>query len=500
MKEEGRRTKDFLRASSFYLLPFVLLATANAAGYRYGASDQAFYTPAVMQHLDPLLFPADGTLLNTQSRLTLADETVAAAANLTRLELPALYLVLYVLTLVLMAGAVFCIGKTMYRERWTSVVLLAAMSLRHAIARSGTNSLEGYFHTRQLAFAFGALAVCAFLRRRYAAVALLLGCAAALHPTTTLWFAVWLTAATFAAEPRWRVGLIQIAVATLPIFTWAFVNGPLAGRLVRMDAEWIAAIGEKDYLFPLQWPPYAWTLNLAYAVVIGLIWWARRRSGALRDRETAMVIGCLTLVAVFACALLFQMSPIALAIQLQPARVFWLLDFLTVIYVAWLLAEYVPRGRPSGAVAAAVIVGILAAARGGYVMRVEFPDRPLFQVGIANNDWGRAMAYARSTDRSTAWLADPAHAALYGSSVRVAGERDVFVEALKDTALGMYDRRIAIRTRDRIAELVDFQSLTAARARQLAAKYNLDYLVTTQTLELPVAFETGTLRVYQLRD
>jgi hypothetical protein len=76
----------------------------------------------------------------------------------------------------------------------------------------------------------------------------------------------------------------------------------------------------------------------------------------------------------------------------------------------------------------------------------------------------------------------------------------VFVEALRDTALGMYDRRIAIRTRDRIAELVDFESLTAARARQLAAKYNLDYLVTTQTLELPVAFETGTLRVYQLRD
>ena len=38
---------------------FVLLATLNSAGYRYGASDQAFYIPAVLRHLDPALFPRD---------------------------------------------------------------------------------------------------------------------------------------------------------------------------------------------------------------------------------------------------------------------------------------------------------------------------------------------------------------------------------------------------------------------------------------------------------
>ena len=32
---------------------FVVLATANAGGYRYGASDQAFYIPAVMRALEP---------------------------------------------------------------------------------------------------------------------------------------------------------------------------------------------------------------------------------------------------------------------------------------------------------------------------------------------------------------------------------------------------------------------------------------------------------------
>ena len=37
---------------------FVLLATANGAGYRYGVSDQAFYIPVVARALDPARFRA----------------------------------------------------------------------------------------------------------------------------------------------------------------------------------------------------------------------------------------------------------------------------------------------------------------------------------------------------------------------------------------------------------------------------------------------------------
>jgi hypothetical protein len=91
------------------------------------------------------------------------------------------------------------------------------------------------------------------------------------------------------------------------------------------------------------------------------------------------------------------------------------------------------------------------------------------------------------------------HAVLYGTSVRVAGERDVLVEAVKDAAIGMYDRRIAIRTDERIRAIPDFLHLSAADARSLGAEYRLDFLVTEQRLELPVAFESGALRVYRLQ-
>jgi hypothetical protein len=63
----------------------------------------------------------------------------------------------------------------------------------------------------------------------------------------------------------------------------------------------------------------------------------------------------------------------------------------------------------------------------------------------------------------------------------------------------MYDRGVAMRTRDRIAAVGDFHSLTAGRARALAASYDLDFLITDRALDLPVAFQAGTLTVYRLR-
>jgi hypothetical protein len=45
----------------------------------------------------------------------------------------------------------------------------------------------------------------------------------------------------------------------------------------------------------------------------------------------------------------------------------------------------------------------------------------------------------------------------------------------------------------------DFASLDANRARQLAQEYALDYLVTERTIDLPVAFASGKIRIYRLR-
>lgn len=494
-REGGARLSFLLFA--FLLAPFVVLGTANAAGYRYGASDLAFYGPAVMRHLDPELFPRDHPLIDAQARLTFMDETVGTIARLTTDNYPVLFFGLYLVTLILLAAGAALAGAVFYRHSTTTIALLAALTLRHAVAKTGTNTLEAYFHPRQLAFACGALAVAAFLRGRYpAAAAGLLG-AALLHPTTTLWFGIWLTVAYVLSDRGWQRRLAIIAGSAALVAIWAFVRGPLAGRLTVMDAEWLGMLSSKDYLFPLQWPLAAWVLNLGYAAVIWLVYRWRRSAGVLVERERAVVLGCLALLPVFLIAAALSAARVALAIQLQPARVFWMLDFLATVYVVWAAAEGAAASRRRSLFAAAAIT-LLAIARGAWVMQVEFPDRPLFETSVPG-DWGRTMAWARSQPAGTGWLADPNHAARYGSSIRMAAGRDVYVEAIKDGAIGMYDKTIAVRTRDRLEAVGDFASLSAERARELGSAASLDYLVTEQDLALPLAFQSGSLRVYRLQ-
>ena len=481
------------------LIPFVLLATLNSAGYRYGASDQAFYLPAIFDRIDPALYPRDSPLIHSQARLTAVDETVAVAAKALPLDLPWLMLALYVLALASLAWGALALGAHLYRTLGASAALLSALTLRHAITRTGTNTLEGYFHPRQLAFALGVLAVAGFLRSGPRWSVLPLVAAALLHPTTALWFVIWLGVAAYGADPHYRRTLFAGTIAAGAGSAWAVTAGPLADRLSPMDPAWLATLSAKDYLFPLEWPAHAWAFNLLYAPLIVWIYRRRRDLGLLARREADVVRGCLSLLLVFAAAVVLHTQGIALAVQMQPARIFWMLDFLAIVYVVWALAEG-GHGTARRAWTAAAIIAALAMVRGGYVAFVRFADRPMFAVELPQNNWGRVMHWARtSTSVSSHWLADPLHAALYGTSVRVAAQRDVFVEEIKDSAIGMYDRPVAMRTRERLLAIGSFTALTAERVRALAAENGLDYLVTEQALTLPVAFRSGPLVVYRLR-
>jgi hypothetical protein len=482
---------------AFSLIPFVLLATLNSGGYRYGASDQAFYLPAVYLQLDAELFPRDVSVLTAQTRLTAADEVIGWMVRFTGASLPALFFVLYVGALVLLAWGVWRIGASLHASTWTIVGLLAAMTLRHAIARSGTNTLEGYFHPRILVFALGALAVSSFLRGRIAVPLALLAAAGTIHPTTALWFIVWLATAAAIARPDLRKYILTGGLIAAVAGTWALTLGPLAGRLSIMDPQWREMLASKDYLFPLRWPLHAWIINLAYLPLIAWVYSARSRAGLMGPLERALVLGSTSLVVVFAGALVMHGIGVVLAIQLQPARLFWILDFLATIYLVWALAEGRVLRMRTAAVATASLLMAFSAARGAYVLVTS--DRPTVQIDVPEDDWGRVMAFVRTTDKDSAWLADPLHAALYGTSLRVAGLRDVFVEAFKDSALGMYDRQIAVRTADRLAALPNYLLMTTEDFKRIGQQYDLDFMIAARHLDLPLVFESGPIRVYRLQ-
>ncbi len=214
---------------------------------------------------------------------------------------------------------------------------LALLTLRHRIARTGANSIEGYMHPRMLAFGLGLCAL-AFIVRRSAwpAVGLLLAAGLA-HPTTAGWFVIVAAAAVAATRvpTRWMAATVIGAGTVVTVL----LVGPMAGVLPVMDPEWLAVLAEKDYLFPAAWPPYAWVINLAYIAVIALVFRARQRAGVAAAGERGLVAGLVVLVLIFWVSVPLTMARVALAVQLQVPRVFWILDAVALAYLAWWLID-----------------------------------------------------------------------------------------------------------------------------------------------------------------
>jgi hypothetical protein len=483
-------------------LLFGVLATANSGGYRYGVSDQAFYVPAAVLAMDAEAFPKDAPLVASQARLLVADEIIGVASSITGLRLPALFLAGYVVTLAALAVAGASLGRALGLSGWGTAALLLLMTFRHRIARTGANSLEGYMHPRMLAFAVGTGALAALVRGRPGWALVGVAVAAGVHPTTAFWFGIVVAVGIVVARPAWRRPLLAVGAALLLAGLWVVLAGPLAGRLAPMDPAWLTVLAGKDYLFPTDWPIYAWVLNLLYPAVIVASYRYRAARGLAVPGEGALVAGLLALVVVFLLSVPFTALRIALAVELQVTRVFWILDIVAVAYLAWWLTR--PPAARTASWRPAVVVAVLLAAsagRGIFLLTVEAPERRLVAVDLAESPWHDAMGWLRSQPADWHVLADPGHAWKHGTSVRVGARRDTLVESTKDSAIAMYDRDVAMRVADRLAAVGAWDSLDAAAFRRLDARYDLDVAVADagHVIDLPVLYRNRQFVIYDLR-
>lgn len=423
------------------------------------------------------------------------DDIAAALVTTVGVSLPALFFSTYLLGLALLFGAAVAIGRGLYRSWWTVALLTALLTLRHRITQTGANSLEAYLQPRMMACALGLWAIAAYLRGRGTLALGLVAVAFAVHPTTALWFGIWIATALAVSEQSWRRPLVGLAALGAAMAFWMVSFGPLRGHLVRMDPLWASVLAGKDYIFPFDWTPFFWVANLGYGVLIVAIYQVRRNRGVAQPRECGLVAGALALACVFLMSWPLMRAWVALALQLQTSRVFWMLDLFASVYLAWLLAEGLPVRFQRALVAAVVAI---AAGRGAYVTFSEHRGAPFVAVNLPDDNWTDAMRWISRAPPGSHVLADPGHAWKYGTSVRVAGERDLYLEEVKDTALALYSREVAMRVLGRIQDAHDFDTLTPERANALATQYDLNYLVLDRDIALPVVYRNGRFRVYAL--
>ena len=261
-------------------LLFVLLATVNAAGYRYGVSDQAFHVPAVVRALDPAAFPRDAALLDSQARFMLFDDAVALAVRTTGLSLEAVFFIGYLVTAALLWTGILLIGRQLLHSPMATLLLGAAVTLRHRIPRTSANSFEPYFYPRTLAFSLGVIAIAALLRRKRGPALLLVALSMLAHVTTGAWFAVLIGVACLSLDrPARRLSAAAIVIA-LTAAVWMAASGRLQPLIAPIDSAWLDVISTKDSLFPTDWPAWAWMANLALPAALLAIHRWRGRLGA----------------------------------------------------------------------------------------------------------------------------------------------------------------------------------------------------------------------------
>jgi hypothetical protein len=233
--------------------------------------------------------------------------------------------------------------------------------------------------------------------------------------------------------------------------------------------------------------------------VVALGYRLRAAAGLVGPAERGLFQGALALLAVVVAAVPFVEARIPIAVQLQPGRIFWIWDFLATVYLVWLLAEGPVTASRARACTVSILLVVLASTRGAYIMKWEFPDRPLVRIELPHGDWRRALDWAASTPVGSNFLVDPNHAWRYGLGFRIGARRDVFLEASKDPAFASYSEAAAVRLTTRARDIGDFNALTAVRARALAEKYDLDYVIAEHSIDLPVMREFGVFKVYALR-
>jgi hypothetical protein len=296
----------------------------------------------------------------------------------------------------------------------------------------------------------------------------------------------------------WRVSARTtplVIAAGVAVAVWFAVSGS------RMDAAWLSVIRGKDYLFPAAWPLWAWLIDLAYPVVLWLIY--RRRVALGRDvpGERGVIIALLVSMLGFLLSVPLTALDVTLAVQLQITRILWVLDGVALLYLAWWLVDDLAAGvgmRWRGV--AVVLLAMASLGRGWYVLTIDTP-RPLVTTTLLADDWTAAMGFLRTQPASLHVLADPGHAWMYGSSVRVSAWRDTVLESMKDEAMAIYDRTIAMRVGERQQTLEGFAGWSDDRMREVASRYHADVLVfdRSRAFGFPVLYQNPRFVIYDLR-
>jgi hypothetical protein len=450
--------------------PLLLLLLTFAAvaihGYHYGVQDQFIYVPAIKQHLDGGLYPHDAAFFQVHTRAMLFDELVALSARASRLPADWVVFLWHLSSLYLMLFAAFRVSQRCFKDRraqWAATLSVAVM-LTLEVAATLLFLADDYLHPRTLATAALLFALAAVLDKSWRALPWL-GLAGLFHPTMAAAGALHLL--FLAWRPRW----VALTAGLIPLL---LLGG--GSDALRNDA-WREVLATRWYLFPLQWPWYAW---LGVVAPMGLLAWFTRlehgRSGPVSHISQRLVYSGLLGVA---AGIIVSVTPgLERLIPAEPMRTLHLFTLMMALLGGGLLGGRVLRDRPLRW--ALVFVPLCAAflvAQRGYLYpaspHIEWPGR------VASNDWAEAFEWVRlNTPRDAFFVLGPRYQEVPGEdfhNFRALAERSALADYSKDRGVVANWPDLAPVWRDQVRDRDGWETFAAGDFQRLKEKYGVTW-------------------------
>jgi len=322
-----------LRRDALLLLGLTVLAIA-VNGYHLGAEDQAIYLPAIKQHLNPALYPANADFFQVQTDATLTDDLIAASIRVSHLPLEWGILLWHVASIFGLLAGCLCLSRRCFPSaagQWAGVAMVAGV-LATPVAGTHVLIATQYLHPRTLAAVAVVFAIVAVMDRNWRRAALILALALVLHPQMAFFGAL------FLAFQAWRAPARQV-----PAFAAALLF-PLDFLFRRAPSAWFEALRTRSHYFIMDWE---WYELVGLVAPLILLWWfgvVGKRHGW---RELPHLCRRMVALAAFSSlgALLVSTPQFVRLAPFQPMRSLHIIYLLFFLFLGGMLGHFVLQGK-----------------------------------------------------------------------------------------------------------------------------------------------------------
>lgn len=455
-----------LRTDALLLVGLTVLAIA-VNGYHLGAEDQAIYLPAIKQHLDPALYPANAEFFTAQTGPMLTDDLIAASLRLSHLPLEWGMLLWHTASLFGLLAACLRLARRCFPSAagpWAAVATVAGVL---ATPVAGTHLLIAtqYLHPRTLAAVAVVLAVVEVLDRRWLRVAGLMALAAILHVQMAFFGGLFLV---FLA---WRAPDRQTPASAALLF-------PLAFLFERAPAGWDEAMRTRSHYFLMRWH---WYELVGLVAPLLLLWWFGEVGKRAGWRHLAHLCRRLVAFAAFSTlgALVVSTPQFVRLAPFQPMRSLHILYLLFFLFLGGMLGHFLLRGKPLRW----LMLFLPLAAGMFYAQRQEWPGSAHLEwPGAApRSPWLQSFLWIRDhTPQDALFALDPWYLRRPGvdyHGFRALAERSSLADRVKDPGVSALFPPLADRWLEQARAQDGWRDFDALDFHLLKHKYGVTWVV-----------------------